>query len=171
MIIETTRLQLRLLNNTDASMILTLLNQASFIKNIGDKAVKNKLDAIAYINNGPLSMQRELGFSLYCCVAKSDNQAIGITGLIKRDGIEQPEIGFAFLDQYCRQGYGFEAAEAVVNFAKNKLSINHLQAICNLNNNASKSLLLRLGFCFNKNIELTENKQVVMLFDLIKASF
>lgn len=98
MIVETTRLQLRLLQSADASMVLTLLNQASFIKNIGDKAVKNNHDAIAYINNGPLTMQRELGFSLYCCVKKSDSQAIGIARLIKRDGIEQPEIGFAFLD-------------------------------------------------------------------------
>ena len=168
MVIETQRLHLRLLNNSDAITILALLNQASFIKNIGDKSVRNEHDAIAYINNGPLTMQQQLGFSLYCCVKKSDDQAIGIAGLIKRDGIEQPEIGFAFLDEYCRQGYGFEASEAVINYAHNQLSINHLQAICNLDNNVSRSLLRRLGFCFNKNIELIENKQTVMLFDLIK---
>lgn len=165
LILETSRLQLRLLNKSDAMMILALLNQASFIKNIGDKGVKNKQDALHYINNGPLAIQRELGFSLYCCVKKDDGQAIGVSGFIKRDGIDHPELGFALLTKFCRQGYGFESAEALVNYANNKLSIKHLQAICNPDNNASKSILQRLGFCFNKHLELNDNKQVVMLFD------
>jgi ribosomal-protein-alanine N-acetyltransferase len=166
LILDTTRLKLRLLNNSDAGMILALLNEASFIKNIGDKAVRNLQDALNYISNGPLTMQQDLGFSLYCCVKKDDEQAIGVSGLIKRDGIDHPEIGFAFLTQYCRQGYGYESAQGVINYANNRLALKHLQAICNPDNEASKILLQRLGFSFNKNIILAENNKTVMLFDL-----
>jgi RimJ/RimL family protein N-acetyltransferase len=167
LILETARLKLRLLNNSDAEMILELLNEESFIKNIGDKAVHNHQDALNYINNSPLAMQQKLGFSLYCCVKKDDEQAIGISGLIKREGIDYPEIGFAFLTKHCRQGYGFESTKAVISYVKNQLALKQLQAICNLDNEASKALLQRLGFCFNKNISLAENNQAVMLFDLI----
>ncbi|MBA6391680.1 GNAT family N-acetyltransferase [Colwellia sp. BRX10-3] len=166
MILDTTRLKLRLLNHSDAEMILALLNEESFIKNIGDKAVRNLQDALNYISNGPLTMQQDLGFSLYCCVKKDDEQAIGVSGLIKRDGIDHPEIGFAFLTQYCRQGYGYESALGVINYANNRLALKHLQAICNPDNEASKTLLQRLGFSFNKNIILAENNKTVMLFDL-----
>jgi ribosomal-protein-alanine N-acetyltransferase len=73
-------------------------------------------------------------------------------GLIKRDGIDHPEISFAFLTQYryCRQGYGYESAQGVINYANNRLTLKHLQAICNPDNEAYKALLQRLGFSFNK---------------------
>ncbi len=166
LILETERLQLRLLKERDAEMILVLLNEPSFIHNIGDKGVRNYQDALDYINSGPLAMQKELGFSLYCCVNKTTQQAVGLSGLIKREGIDHPEVGFAFLSDFCRKGYGFESAQAVVNYAKHQLALNCLQAICNLDNEASKALLKRLDFKFLKNIELATNKQTVMLFEL-----
>jgi RimJ/RimL family protein N-acetyltransferase len=165
MIIETPRLALRLLNENDADMIIELLNEEAFINNIGDKQVRTKQDALNYINNGPLAMQRDFGFSLYCCVDKVDGQTIGLSGMIKRMGIEHPEVGFAFLGKYCRLGYGFESADAVITHATKHLGIKHLQAICNPDNNASVALLTRLDFSFNKNINLEESDKVVMLFD------
>jgi RimJ/RimL family protein N-acetyltransferase len=165
MIVETPRLILRLLNKSDTAMIVELLNEKTFIDNIADKQVRTKDDALNYINNGPLAMQRDFGFSLYCCVRKSDGETIGISGMIKRDGIEHPEVGFAFFSRCCQQGYGFESAQAVIEHASKTLAIEHLQAICNPDNNASIALLTRLGFSFNKNITLDENDKIVMLFD------
>lgn len=164
-ITETSRLTLRLLNENDVGMILELLNEEAFISNIGDKQVRTELDALNYINSGPLAIQRDFGFSLYCCVRKTDGKAIGLSGLIKRDGIEFPEVGFAFLSKYCQQGYGFESAEAAILHATNILALKHLQAICNPDNHASVALLSRLGFSFNKNINLDNNDKTVMLFD------
>ncbi|ARD45385.1 GNAT family N-acetyltransferase [Colwellia sp. PAMC 21821] len=166
MVLDTARLKLRLLNTSDAVMILALLNEASFIKNIGDKGVRNLQDALHYINNGPLAMQAKFGFSFYCCVKKDDGQVIGISGLTKRDGIDYPEIGFAFFAKYCRQGFGFESAQAIIHYADTQLAIKHLQAICNPGNEASKTLLQRLGFNFDKHIILADTNQTVMLFDL-----
>lgn len=165
-ILETERLMLKLLTKNDQKMILTLLNEPTFIKNIGDKNVRNLADAWHYISSGPLAMHNSIGFCLYCCELKQSGEPIGISGLIKREGITYPEIGFAFLDKHCRKGYGFESASAVVNYAKTVLHLNKLQAICNPDNQASSNLLAKLGFEFEKQILLDVNVEKVNLYEL-----
>lgn len=164
-ILETKRLILRLLADSDQHMILQLLNEPAFIENIGDKKVRNLGDASHYIATGPLTMQESSGFSLYCCQLKSNSEPIGISGLIKREGIEHPEVGFAFLNQYCKKGYGFESANAVIKYAKSALKINTLQAICNPDNVASAGLLTKLGFHFKKQILHDVSEQKINLFE------
>ena len=165
MILETERLIMRILNHNDAEMILKLLNEKSFLDNIGDKKVRNLQDARDYIDLGPLAMQRKMGFSLYCCQRKIDNQAIGISGLIKRDGVDLPEVGFAFLADFIRQGYGYETATAVIAHANTSLNIDRLQAISHVENHASIGLLKRLGFHYLKNILLDNATTSVALFE------
>jgi RimJ/RimL family protein N-acetyltransferase len=161
---ETDRLIIRLLEDVDASMILTLLNEDQFIKNIGDKGVRTLNDALNYIHSGPLAMQELLGFSLYCCQLKGSNEVIGLSGLIKRDAIDQPEVGFALLSQYCSQGYGYESVKAVIDHAKNDLHLKTLQAICNTDNEISSFLLTKLKFNYIKLIQLEENSEKIKLY-------
>lgn len=165
MICQSERLILRLLDHDDAPMILALLNEPSFIENIGDKGVRNLNDAKQYIDNGPLSMQKNLGFSMYCCQLRTTGEAIGLSGLVKRDGIEHPEIGFAFLPQYCQNGYGFESATAAITHANKQLNLPILQAICNPDNIASISLLTKLGFTYIKELLLPEIDTTIKLFE------
>lgn len=165
MICQGERLILRLLTDDDAPMILSLLNQPSFIKNIGDKGVRNLNDAKNHIAEGPLAMQRSLGFSMYCCQLKTTGETIGLSGLIKRPGIEHPEIGFAFLPQYCKQGYGFESAKATIEYAQEYLRLPKLQAICNPDNNASIALLTKLGFTYIKQLVIPTIDNTINLFE------
>jgi len=165
-IIETDRLIIRLLNLSDVEMILALLNEPSFLSNIGDKGVRDLEGAKGYINDGPLAMQDSLGFSMYCCERKYDGKTIGLSGLIKRDGVEYPEVGFAFLQQYCRQGYGIESSTAVIKYAQRNLALTKLQAITNQENLASINLLTRIGFCFKKLIILPNSEDEINLFEL-----
>jgi RimJ/RimL family protein N-acetyltransferase len=169
-ILETERLTLRLLTGSDQHMILQLLNEPAFIENIGDKGVKNLADALNYILTGPLAMQESLGFCLYGCELKSSGEFIGLSGLIKRDSIEHPEVGFAFLAKHCRKGYGFESSNAVLKYAKNVLQISTLQAICNPENIASTSLLTKLGFCFIKQILIEVSPQKINLYEIDNRS-
>ncbi len=165
-IIETQRLNLRLLNKTDVKMIFKLLNEPTFIENIGDKGIKNLHDALNYIEQGPLAMYQELGFCLYCCQLKGVEKTIGISGLIKRDGIDYPEVGFAFLQEYCHQGFGYESANVVLTYAKEKLNIKLLNAICNPSNIGSINLLHKLGFTYQGNIKLDNKEEEVKLFEI-----
>lgn len=162
LITQSERLNLRLFTQNDAAMILELVNQPNFIKYIGDKNIRTIDDATKYINDVPLAMQTELGFSLYCCELKQSGKAIGMCGLIKRDGIDHPEIGFSILSDYYRQGLIFEASEAVVHHTKKTLALPCLQAIVNPDNDASLSLLERLGFYRLKQITLPEGDDVIL---------
>ena len=165
-ITRTKRLLIRLLTADDAAMILQLLNEPAFLTNIGDKGVSTLNEALNYINTGPLAMQKSLGFSLYCCQLLSTGQAIGLSGLIKREGVEQPEVGFAFLNRFCGQGYGYESAAAVIKHAKTRLGLKQLQAICNRDNQASIGLLTKLGFVYQQDIFLPGEVEKIKLFEL-----
>ena len=49
-------------------------------------------------------------------------ETIGISGFVKRDGLPDADLGFAFLPQYERRGYGFESADAVIRYGREKFS-------------------------------------------------
>jgi len=163
--IETEQLTLRLLNKSDAPFILELLNEPMFINNIGDKGVRDIEGALDYINQGPLSMHAKLGYCLYACQLKSNGKLIGLSGLIKRDGIHHPEVGFAFIEEYCSQGFGYQSSKAVIEYARAQLDLNTLQAICNPDNKASIGLLTKLGFGYKGEVNLLLNNQKVCLYE------
>ena len=164
-ILETKRLILRVLSAADADMILRLLNQADFLTNIGDKGVRNFQDACEYIEQGPVAMQQALGFSLYCCQLKTTGEAIGMSGLIKRDGVEHPEVGFSFLSEYQRQGYGKESVSAVINYARDELLLKKLNAICNPDNKGSIALLTSQKFEEIGLVSVPNIDEDVLLFE------
>lgn len=147
---RTGRLRLRLLDAGDAAVYLEVLNEPAFIEHIGDRGVRTLEDAVKSIEDGPASMQRARGHSMYLVEllgAGGEAVPIGLSGLIKRDALEDVDIGYAFLSRYRGQGYAFEAAQAVVAHAR-RLGIPRLVAITTPGNAASIALLLRLGMRF-----------------------
>lgn len=151
---ETERLRLRLLSTDDAAFILELLNEPSFLENIGDKGVRNLDDACQYLLNGPMASYEKNGFGLYLVALKEALTPIGICGLIKREGLDDPDIGYAFVPKFWAKGYAFEAASAVMAFAKETLGLNRIVAITALNNHASIRVLNKLGLKFEKIVKL-----------------
>ena len=95
-VIQTRRLNLRWLAESDAKFILDLLNQPSWLTYIGDRGVRNLDDARAYINTGSLAMINTYGFGLYLTEIKASRTPVGLCGLLKRDTLNDVEIGFAF---------------------------------------------------------------------------
>ncbi|NQY63502.1 MAG: GNAT family N-acetyltransferase [Alteromonadaceae bacterium] len=163
---ETDRLIIRPLSLSDAEMILVLLNEPTFIKNIADKGVRDLEGARDYIINGAWAMHELHGFSLYCCQRKCDGKTIGISGLFKREGVDHPEVAFAFLEKYCQQGYGFESVSAVIDYARDILQLKCLQAITNTTNQASIKLLEKAGFNFLNVTKIPSIDNEINLFEL-----
>ena len=161
--LETDRLRLRHFLLDDADFILALLNQPSFIHFIGDKGVKTADDAKDYIATGPINSYQQHGFGLYLVEAIDNKTAIGMCGLLKRESLMHPDLGFAFLPDYWGKGYAFEAATAVLAYARDDLRLPHVLAITRPDNEASIKLLERLGFHFEEMIELPDD---VKLFSL-----
>ena len=163
--LETERLILRhLAPETDVDFILRLLNEPSFLQYIGDKGVRTLDDARAYINNGPLKSYQENGFGLYKVELKETGDPIGICGLIKRDTLPAPDIGFAFLPEYWNSGYAYESAAAVMRHAREVLRLNRILAITTPGNTASKKLLAKIGLKFDRLIKPTPDADAVNLF-------
>ena len=99
MILETERLILRRFTNDDTAFIIRLLNERSFIENIGDRDVRTVEDALRYVDEGPGASYRKFGHGLYAVILKETGQPIGMCGLLKRDKFEHPDVGYAFLNE------------------------------------------------------------------------
>jgi Acetyltransferases, including N-acetylases of ribosomal proteins len=163
-IIETERLILRPFTPADAEFILTLLNEPSFVRYIGDKKVRDLEAARQYILNGPVASYERHGFGLCLVELRESHAPIGMCGLLKREELPQPDIGFAFLPAYWNKGFAFESAAAVLQDASERLRLERILAITSLDNEASIKLLQRLGFSFERVIKLSAGSDEVKLF-------
>lgn len=145
-VLETERLVLRRIGEDDAAFMLALLNEPSFWQNIGDRGVRTLDDARRYLREGPIAMHRRHGFGLHCVELRDSGAPIGICGLVKREALDDPDLGFAFLPEFRRGGYAFESALAVMAHARAVLELPRIVAVTTPGNAASCRLLARLGF-------------------------
>jgi RimJ/RimL family protein N-acetyltransferase len=167
--LETERLQLRELSASsveDATFILRLLNEPSFIRNIGDRGVRNLDDAYDYMANGPVNSYRTHGHGLYRVDIKASGAAGGLCGLVRREGLGGPDLGYAFLPEFWSQGYAMESARAVLAHARDALALDRILAIVDPNNTDSIRVLQKLGFGFERMVQLSEDDIALNLFVL-----
>lgn len=153
-VLETERLVLREVEAADAPFVLELLNSPGFLENIGDRGVRTEDEAQAYIEERMLGSYREHGFGMWVAVQKSDGQPVGLAGLVKRDGLDTPDVGYAFLQRAWGRGYAQEAAAAVLRHAIDTLGIPKLAAITTPENFASMAVLRKIGFTYQGVIQL-----------------
>jgi RimJ/RimL family protein N-acetyltransferase len=163
-IAETDRLRIRWLDARDADFILELVNEPSWIRYIGDKGVRSREDALRYLENGPIAMYARMGFGLYLVELKQTGQPIGICGLIKRETLEDVDLGFAFLPAFQGRGHAFESAAAVVDYGKRVLGVSRIVAILSPDNHRSSVLLERLGFRAAGTISLQPDGEELQLY-------
>lgn len=164
-LIETDRLIISHLTLDDAAFIIKLVNSPGWLQYIGDRNVKTLEDARRYLENGPMKSYEQWGFGLYRVAVKNTNTAIGMCGLIKREGLADIDIGFALLPAYAGQGYAYEAAAAVLAYGKNQLGLQRIVAICMVDNAPSIKLLQKLGLRFEKMIRLNEEDLALLAID------
>jgi len=158
-VLETDRLILRHLSVTDAPFMLRLLNDASFLEYIGDKGVRTLDDARQHILTGPVDMYARIGHGLYL-VELRNGTPIGTCGLIKRETLEDVDLGYAFLPDYRGQGYALEAATGAMTYAREALGLRRVVAIVSKHNHASVTLLMKIGFEFERVVTLPNGDQV-----------
>jgi RimJ/RimL family protein N-acetyltransferase len=163
-VIETARLSLRRLSVDDAEFILELLNEPSFIRNIGDKNVRTISDARQYILNGPVDSYQRSGFGLYLVELKNTQVPIGICGLLKRDTLRDVDIGFAFLPRFWSKGYAFESASAVRTYGINALGLKRIVAITNPDNDGSIRVLEKIGLSYERMVRLSDDGPEIKLY-------
>jgi RimJ/RimL family protein N-acetyltransferase len=153
-VIETERLRLEEFTPADAEFVLRLLNEPSFLRYIGDRGVRTVEDARKYIADGPVAGYERHGHGLLRVVRRSDGETVGMCGVLKRDALPDPDIGFSFLPEHWSQGYALEAAGAVMRHARATLGLGRIVAITTRDNDASIRLLGKLGFRFDRLVTI-----------------
>jgi RimJ/RimL family protein N-acetyltransferase len=163
-ILSTQRLLLRELSEADAAFMLELLNEEPFLLHVGDREVRTLADAAAYILNGPVASYEKFGFGLYAVELKESGVPIGICGLLKRDSLDDVDIGFALLQKFWGRGYAYESAAAMMDYGWNKVGLNRIVAITTPENLASAKLLEKIGLRFERMIQLPGHEGESKLF-------
>ena len=162
--IVTERLTIRAFTLDDAAFIVTLVNDPDWLRFIGDKAVKTREDARRYLATGPLAMYERYGFGL-CAIERNKNRAtIGMCGLIRREGLEDVDIGYALVPEVRGQGFALEAARAVLEHGLTTLRIYRIVAITDPDNAASTRVLEGIGMRFERHVQMGEGAKRVALY-------
>jgi len=163
-VLTTDRLVLRHLSPDDAPFILRLLNEPSWLEFIGDRGVHTVADAERYIETGPVEMYGRLGFGLYHVRLTASDEPIGMCGLLKRETLDDVDLGFAFLPEFWGKGYAREASAAVLSYARNWLGLSRIVAITTPNNDASRRLLEKLGFELERSVHPDAGNEGLLLY-------
>lgn len=161
----TERLILREMVTGDAPFLNTLLNEPGWIEHIGDRGVRTDEDAARYAAEGPIRSYREHGFGLYTVVTRENNRPIGICGLVAREGLDAPDLGFAFLASATGRGYATEAGRVVLDHAHARRGLVRVLAVTSPGNAASIRVLDRLGFTRIGELPLRPDGDASCLFE------
>ncbi|RSD28483.1 GNAT family N-acetyltransferase [Mesobacillus subterraneus] len=163
LVFETERLKIRWLEVSDQEFIFKLLNEPGWINYIGDKGIRSLEDAKNYILTGPRKMYERVGFGLFMVELKESQQPVGLCGLIKRDGLEDVDIGYAFLAEHQSKGFAFESAKGNLEYAR-KLGLDRIVAITTKDNASSSKLLEKLGMSFEGYVTLPQDDEELKLY-------
>jgi [ribosomal protein S5]-alanine N-acetyltransferase len=146
-VVETERLILRPFGSGDARFVLRLLNEPSFVENIGDRGVRTLEQAERYLADGPIASYARHGHGLWLVALKETREPIGMCGLLKREQLADVDLGYAFLPEFWSSGYAHESARATLEWARSR-GMQRIVAIVSPANAPSIRLLAKLGFAF-----------------------
>jgi RimJ/RimL family protein N-acetyltransferase len=126
--------------------------------------VRSIEDARRYIREGPAAGYERHGYGLLRVALLTDDMPIGMCGVLKRDTLPEPDLGFSFLPAYWSMGYAFESAGAVMRHARAALHVDRILAITTHDNLPSMRLLGKLGFRFERMIRLGDDPAELRMF-------
>ena len=160
----TERLALHPVTLDDAGLMLAVWNDPAFIRHVGDRGIRTMADAEAAMRDGVLRLYQDYGYGPYRVALRGTGAAVGICGLFRRDGLDEPDIGYAMLPDHCGKGYAYEAACAVVDHAVSALGLDRLIAIISPDNAASIGLIGKLGFEFERMYRMPDTDDDVCIY-------
>lgn len=162
---ETARLFIRPMQSDDAAFILELLNEPSFMDNIGDKGVRSLEDALGYIQSAGWDNYARLGFGMNTVELSDSSARIGICGLLSRDALDHPDVGFALLSRYHGRGFATEAVDGMLQVAREDLALQCVSAITSPSNEASVRVLIKSGLIEGEPVSLSADGGPLRYFE------
>lgn len=164
MIVETPRLRIRELTIDDAEFVFGLVNEPSFLANIGDKGVKDLEGARQFILKSPWTCQEKHGYGQFLVELKEGGDPVGVCGLLDRENLDVTDVGFAILPQYRKRGFAFEAASAMMEYGHLTLGIGKIVGLTSEDNIASIRVLEKLGMRFERVVKMSDDDPGTVLY-------
>lgn len=162
--LHTARLTLRAFTPDDAAFVVELLNDPGWLRFIGDRKVRTIDDARAYLHNGAIAHATKHGFALGAVQRTSDGTLLGMCGLIRREGLDDVDLGYAFLPAYRGQGYAREAAAAWLACGFERFGLKRIVAITSVDNVASGRVLQAIGMRFEQRLRVAGHEEDSLLY-------
>lgn len=153
--LETERLILRGILETDVDGIFELDSDPIVHKYLGEAPIKTKQKA-AEIIQFILQQYKNLGIGRFAAIEKSSGDFIGWSGLKLNTGEKEAlngktefyDIGYRFIPRYWGKGYATESSLKIMEFGFNKLNINTICGAAEIENIASNKILEKIGLKF-----------------------
>ena len=164
MVLETDRLRLREMTLADAPFLLELMNEPAFIQNVADRGLRTTADAERWMSEKVLPSYTRYGFGFYLVELKESSVPLGICGLVKREVLDDPDVGYAILTRHSGNGYAYEAAAAVMTYGRKTLGLRRIIGVTSAKNAASIRILEKLGLRFERMVKLPQFEKPSMLF-------
>ena len=165
-VVETERLHLRHFAVDDAAFALRLLNEPSFLQNIGDRGVRTEEDAVRYLLDGPIRSYQQHGHGLNLVALRETGEPIGMCGLLRREQLDAVDLGYAFLPGFWSKGYAAESALAVLEHGRRTLGLSRFLAIVQPGNAGSIRVLEKLGFHYVRSLQMSPGAAETSLYVL-----
>jgi ribosomal-protein-alanine N-acetyltransferase len=144
--IETKRLVLREINESDVEGIYKVFSDPEVAKYDWFRPIVSKDDAIKFIKRYKEEFQagEEITWGIEL---KDTKELIGICCLGDfDDGSRRAEIGYDIVQDKWNNGYATEAVEAIVKFGLREIDLNRIEAFITPGNDASVRVLEKLNF-------------------------
>lgn len=140
------------------------MNDPAWLEHIGDRNVHSLEDARAYLRRGAMDMYERFGFGMWVVQGKATGESVGTAGLIRREALEDVDIGFAMLPEHRGKGLALEAARGVFEYATVTLGMDRLVAIVSAANHKSIRILESIGMRYEKTIRFPGDREDVPLY-------
>jgi ribosomal-protein-alanine N-acetyltransferase len=165
-VLLTPRLAIRAFTPDDAPFIVELLNDPGWLKHIGDRGVRTLDDARRYLRDGPIAAGERHGFALWAVLRRDDDSGVplGMCGLVRREGLDHVDLGYAFLPAARGQGFAREAAAAVLAHGFERLGLTRIVAITAVDNVASGRVLEAIGMRFERRLRVPGHADDSLLY-------
>ncbi len=163
---ETERLAIRPLDLDDAELMLSIWTDPAFIRNVADRGIRTLEESCQAMRDGVLKLYENYGYGPYRVALKTDDEAIGICGLFRREGLDHADIGYALLPAYYGQGFMIESCRCVLDYARDEIGLDYVTAIVGPENSRSISLLRKLGLEFERMTRLPDDNQDLALYGI-----
>lgn len=164
--LRTERLSLRRLTLFDADLMLSIWNDPAFIQHVADRGIRTIEQAQEALSQGAFKLYEDYGYGPYRVALAEDDKEIGICGLFRREGFDDPDIGYSVLPQFCGRGFAYEAASAVLHHARTDLKLTKICAFISPQNAASIGLAEKLGLKYEKAARLAGECEDVNFYSL-----